>query len=581
VRGGIVFVSKAYQSFVGDETPKLCVGKDSAGPELPELPNSYLPQIFSRFSNNDCQMALREKIIPVAVLPHLTLYGAAGDHARLLADARGLRVVAQIKPQDFRATVRSYLGRDLLHVATHGLKNKSPQLSAHRRFSSGQSIWVIAISTILIFAMLFVPTQYLYVVFSLFIGLFFLAVISLRIFSILDLAAPKPVAFCKLYDDELPIYSVLVPVFREVGVLDQLIGALLRLDYPIDKLDIKIILEETDVNMQRTVARRKMPSHFDVIIVPSGTPQTKPRALNYAMQFARGELVTIFDAEDIPEPMQLRRAAEQFASSEETLACLQAELAFYNPNENWLTRQFTLEYATLFKTMLPSLAKSGLPMLLGGTSNHFRISVLRDIGGWDPFNVTEDADLGLRLARMGYSSAMLDSVTYEEANTELRNWLQQRARWLKGFLQTWLVHMREPQKTVREIGWGGFWVMNAMTLGIIVSALFHPFLIGFAMYQLLSGQIFENDVSLMMQFLAALNLVVLAGGYGVAIYAGGKAIKIMGIRGWWFSLMTMPFYWALMTIAGWMALWQFIVRPFHWNKTRHGLSAFQKSHAPN
>ena len=329
--------------------------------------------------------------------------------------------------------------------------------------------------------------------------------------------------------------------------------------------------------MQRAVAALELPEFFDIIVVPAGLPQTKPRALNYALQFARGQLLTIYDAEDMPEPMQLRKASAQFANSPHELACLQAELAFYNPNENWLTRQFTVEYATLFKLILPGLASQRLPVLLGGTSNHFRISILRELGAWDPFNVTEDADLGLRLARAGYGTAALDSITYEEANPVFGNWLQQRSRWLKGFLQTWLVHMRSPVLLGQEIGFDGFWAMQAMTFGLIVSALFHPFLLGHAAYVIFSGTLALQAVNLPMAILAGLNIAVLFAGYAFSIYAGYYALRRKQIKGWWFVLATMPCYWMLMSLAGWMALWQFIFNPFHWNKTTHGLSRFQKT----
>ena len=222
------------------------------------------------------------------------------------------------------------------------------------------------------------------------------------------------------------------------------------------------------------MARLPLPPQFEIIVVPAGRPQTKPRALNYALPFCRGELLTIYDAEDIPEPDQLRKAARRFAAAAPELACLQAQLTFFNPNENWLTRQFTAEYAMLFGRLLPVLADHRLPLPLGGTSNHFRTAVLRAVGGWDPFNVTEDADLGLRLARHGYDTGTLDSLTYEEANTRLPNWMRQRARWLKGFLATWLVHMRDPARLMREVGPAGFWVAQAVTIGVFASALLHP-----------------------------------------------------------------------------------------------------------
>jgi glycosyltransferase XagB len=233
----------------------------------------------------------------------------------------------------------------------------------------------------------------------------------------------------------------------------------------------------------------------------------------------------------------------------------------------------------LFKLILPSLAEANLPLLLGGTSNHFRTSVLRQVGAWDPFNVTEDADLALRLVRKGYSISVLDSVTYEEANTELGNWMQQRSRWLKGFLQTWLVHMREPASLIQSIGIGGFWVVQATTFGIFFSAIFHPLFLLHALYIAGTAGLLQQHVSNFQLLLGGIDLAVLVAGYAVSIYAGKIALSRLHIKNWWLTLATMPVYWLLMSAAGWLALWQFIVAPFHWNKTQHGLSVFQKSRA--
>jgi len=326
--------------------------------------------------------------------------------------------------------------------------------------------------------------------------------------------------------------------------------------------------------MQRAVAALELPSFIEVLIVPAGKPQTKPRALNYALQFARGSLLTIYDAEDIPEPMQLRAAAKAFAVAPDTLACLQAELAFYNPNENWLTRQFAVEYAVLFKLLLPSLAKYRLPLPLGGTSNHFRAGALRMVGGWDPYNVTEDADLGFRLARYGFDSGSLASTTYEEANTELRNWLHQRSRWLKGFLQTWLVHMRNPVALIDEVGFSGFVVLQATVLGILVSATLQPVFLTFVAVTLCHDLITAETPWLPSLLLNSFFIGNMLAGGAISLLCGLIAAKRAGLMGFGLTLVTMPLYWLLATIAGWMAVWQFIVRPFHWNKTRHGLSRF-------
>ena len=547
---------------------------DKKHSQLPKLSVELIEQLFSRLSPEDKEMVLRYKVLPVASLPHVTLYGAAGAFAASHAAQHGQRVIASVGPQDLRLAIRRKLVAELLRKATHHLRLRRPEYSAFARISNLQSMWMLILLSLTIAAWIFLNPIYFYSGVSLVCGGFFLAVVALRLLCLLSDTEKRPPRFSKLADDGLPDYTVLVPVFRETRVLGQLVKSLSRLNYPKAKLDIKIILEETDTPMQRAIAALDLPDNFDVIVVPSGKPQTKPRALNYALQFARGQLLTIYDAEDVPEPQQLRKAAEQFAASPPQLACLQAELAFYNPDENWLTRQFTVEYATLYKLILPGLVVQRLPILLGGTSNHFRISILRDLGAWDPFNVTEDADLGIRLARAGYSTAVLASMTYEEANPVFGNWLQQRARWLKGFLQTWLVHMRNPIQLGQEIGFDGFWALQAMTFGLIVSALFHPILLGNAIYLIVSGALVSQANSLPMAILAGLNIAVLFTGYAFSIYAGYYALRRKHIMGWWIVLATMPCYWMLISVAGWMALWQFIFKPFHWNKTKHGLSRF-------
>ena len=241
-----------------------------------------------------------------------------------------------------------------------------------------------------------------------------------------------------------------------------------------------------------------------------------------------------------------------------------------------LTRQFTIEYATLFGLLLPTLAGHHLPLPLGGTSNHFRTGVLREVGAWDPFNVTEDADLGLRLARSGYETGTLETRTYEEANVKVSNWIKQRARWLKGFLATWLVHMREPGRLLAELGPSGFWAAQALTIGVYGSALLHPVCMVATLALLILEPTLPSDAGILVVALAGLNLMVLVSGYAATMIAGRRGLRRLGITGWLIPIATMPAYWLLMSAAAWLALWQFIVAPFHWNKTEHGLSSLQK-----
>jgi hypothetical protein len=238
----------------------------------------------------------------------------------------------------------------------------------------------------------------------------------------------------RIPDAELPIYSVLVPLFREGAILPDLVRALSNLDYPAAKLDVILVLESIDLGTQRAVAQLDLPGFMRVVIVPDSSPRTKPKALNYALPLARGEYVVVYDAEDVPEPDQLRGAFALFRGNER-LVCVQARLNVYNPRACWLARQFALEYSALFDVTLPALVKMGLPVPLGGTSNHFPRRVLQQCGGWDPYNVTEDADLGIRLARWGGRTAVLRATTWEEAPVRFGSWLRQRTRWHKGWMR--------------------------------------------------------------------------------------------------------------------------------------------------
>ena len=259
-----------------------------------------------------------------------------------------------------------------------------------------------------------------------------------------------------LSDDELPVFTVLVPMFREPEMLPVLAQALRELDYPLGKLDIKLVLEADDHETIEVARTLGLEGVFEVIRVPPSQPQTKPKACNFALRFARGEYLVIYDAEDRPEPDQLRKVVATFRRSPANTACLQCRLNYFNASENWLTRMFTLDYALWFDQVLPGLERLNIPIPLGGTSNHFKIDVLRELHAWDPFNVTEDADLGIRLTQKGYRVGVVDSTTFEEASCHAGNWIRQRSRWIKGYMQTFLVHTRRPLHLLRTTGPLGF-----------------------------------------------------------------------------------------------------------------------------
>ncbi|MBN9010854.1 MAG: glycosyltransferase, partial [Rhizobiales bacterium] len=299
-------------------------------------------------------------------------------------------------------------------------------------------------------------------------------------------------------------------------------------------------------------------------------PRTKPKACNYALFFSRGEFVTIYDAEDQPEPDQLKKAVLAFRRGGERLACVQARLNYFNRSENWLTRMFTLEYSQWFDFLLPGLDRLKMPIPLGGTSNHFRLPVLRQVRAWDPFNVTEDADLGIRLAQEGYRIGVINSTTYEEANGVLPSWIKQRSRWIKGYMQTWLVHMRHPVELWRTIGPRGVFCFHffigAPPLLALVNPIVWAMTIGFYLLRDTSlDWLFPEPVGTLATFnLFFANLLLVYFGIVAALKRRYLDLVPAGIL--------QPFYWILHSIAAYKALWQLVVKPHFWEKTEHGTS---------
>lgn len=376
-----------------------------------------------------------------------------------------------------------------------------------------------------------------------------------------------------LDDRELPTYTVLVPMYQEPEVLPVLTRALRNLDYPLSKLDIKLILEEDDEQTIGAAKELGLESIFEIIRVPPSLPKTKPKACNYALNFARGEYVTIYDAEDRPEPDQLKKVVVAFAHSSSNTVCIQARLNYFNAGENWLTRMFTLEYSLWFDFYLPALEALRIPIPLGGTSNHFKMEVLRQVEAWDPFNVTEDADLGVRITQLGSRVGVVNSTTFEEANNHLGNWVRQRSRWIKGYMQTYLVHMRNPAALYRSLGGTGFWGFQFFIGGAVLSALIAPIL--FAMYGfwlVTATHVLEPMFPPFILYISLFNLLV---GNGYLIYLsmiGAFKRKLYGLIPY---ALTSPVYWLMMSFAAYKGLWQLIHNPFYWEKTVHGISRFE------
>ena len=366
----------------------------------------------------------------------------------------------------------------------------------------------------------------------------------------------------------LPIISVMVPLFREQDIAERLVARLGRLTYPRELLDILLVVEQTDTTTLRTLADATLPRWMRVVTVPAGPIQTKPRALNYALAFCRGSVIGVWDAEDMPDPDQLHIVARRFAETGPEVACLQGILDYYNPRTNWLSRCFTIEYAAWFRAMLPGLARLGLVVPLGGTTLFFRREALEKLGGWDAHNVTEDADLGIRLARHGYRTELIPTVTHEEANCRAVPWVKQRSRWLKGYAMTWAVHMRNPARLWRELGPKRFFGLQILILGALSQYLLAPLL--WSCWFILFG--FWHPISAIMSpGLENLLLFAFVMTEIVNITVGAWAVRGADHRHLIPWVPSLNLYFPLGALAGWKAIYEVISRPFYWDKTMHGV----------
>ncbi|WP_417310743.1 glycosyltransferase family 2 protein [Devosia sp.] len=367
----------------------------------------------------------------------------------------------------------------------------------------------------------------------------------------------------RLTDAQLPVYSLLVPLHDEARVVPQLVAALRAIDYPPEKLDVHFVVEAASVATVAAVAAELHDPRFSMVLVPDALPRTKPKALNFALPLIRGTYVAVYDAEDIPDPPQLRLAASRFAQHPE-IACLQAELVLDNADENSLTALFAGEYAGQFGLLLPLLADLDLPMPLGGTSNHLRVSALRRIGGWDPFNVTEDADLGVRLARLGLKTATLASQTGEEAPIGLRAWLHQRTRWIKGWMQTLIVHNRHPQALLRDLGWWRFIGFELYVGSMVLSAPLH------SLFALSLGLAAALGAWRNPQFWDWTTIAILTIGYAAPLVLTFAGLRRLKRRDLWRAQLLLPAYWVLHSLAAILAVRELLARPHFWAKTAHG-----------
>lgn len=476
--------------------------------------------------------------------------------------ARRMRITSDARLGRFIAS-RGH--RAVAYRAAESLRNEHPELSAGvgqtRAVVTATAVAAVATAALLANGVLALAVEWTLVA-------IFLAWTALRLIGIFSAeavrAVPEPVA-----GDRLPVYSVVVALYREAATVGDLVQALRRLNHPIEKLDIKLVLEPDDHETRAAIDAMKLTAPFEVIVAPAVHPRTKPKALNAALPFCRGEFLAIYDAEDRPEPDQLRLALEAFDADDERLACVQARLTIDNTSDSWLTRLFTAEYAGLFDVFLPGLAAWRLPLPLGGSSNHFRTAVLRRIGAWDPYNVTEDADLGMRIARLGYRTTVIRSTTYEEAPVRLKPWLKQRTRWIKGWMQTWLVHVRSPRRLRQELGWLGFAVFQLLVGGTVLAALVHPLFVAQLLWEL-AGRIAEGDPAAVRP--SGLHIAALLIGYLASIVLGLVGLYRRRLLGCAWVLTLVPLYWILLSVAAWRSLFQLVRDPYRWEKTEHGLA---------
>lgn len=484
---------------------------------------------------------------------------------------------------DFRLTTRRHLQR---YVMRHGGEALAIQAvgslaERHPTMSAKPSPWrprrlmaYSGLAAALLAAIIVAPAQ-LRLPVEVPLAMVFIAWVVLRLVGLF--MSPPVRRHAPVPDRDLPTYSIIVALYREAASVAGLVQALEKLDYPREKLDIKIVLEPDDLPTRDALDCLALRPEFDILVAPASGPRTKPKALNAALPFVTGSFAVVYDAEDRPEPGQLRTAAAMFFANPRKLACLQARLSIDNTADGWLTGFYTAEYAAQFDLFLPALAALRAPLPLGGTSNHLRVDVLRKVGGWDSYNVTEDADLGMRLARLGYRTDVIDSVTYEEAPNRFRAWLQQRTRWFKGWMQTWLVHMRHPLRLLRELGLFSFVVFQLIVGGNVLAALIHPaFLVAVAYALLTDGRIFA-DGGLLSALSIGLFSASVATGYIGSIALGWSGLVRSRLTTTSWVLLLTPLHWLMLSCAGWRALLQLIRTPYHWEKTEHGLARTTRS----
>ncbi len=479
---------------------------------------------------------------------------------------------------DILWTLQEIFDEDYTDEILNELYTKNPQMSARQAFNKNQRIILFTV-LIAIIGMFFVHPTVAAIFVNSFMTFTTTIVLIFKVFlSVTGFLVPskRPGVPTELDEKTLPLYTILVPLYRESKItLTHLTTHLQTINYPSDLLDIKMIVEGDDHETIDIIKSLTLPSFFEIVRVPPGEPRTKPKACNYALKFARGEYVTIYDAEDKPDPDQLKLALLTYRNANDDLACVQCELNFYNARENWLTRMFTMEYTFWFDLILPAMNKFKFPIPLGGTSNHFRLNTMEEMLAWDPYNVTEDADLGIRIYRLGNKTAVIPSTTWEEATSRIVPWIKQRTRWIKGYMQTYLIHLRNPSKLYREFGFMKLLSFHLFVGGNVFTHLVNLLLFFIFLISITLG--FEKTrllfPPLVLEF-ALFNLIV---GNLLLLLLHVMAISKRKMKGMAILILTVPIYWLLHSLASYRALYQLFVKPHYWDKTDHGVSRYLQS----
>jgi hypothetical protein len=493
-----------------------------------------------------------------------------------LREVYGLSAVLFVTSErDMSRAFLDIFKKEYIEEAVLGLFYRNPKESARVTFSGMQRTVLFLLLGLVVAGFWFVPMMTAATLFAL-VNIFYVISVGFKFAvslagarqEILQQVTDEEVA--ALRDEDLPVYTILLPMYKEPDTVKKLVKGIIDLEYPTSKLDVKILLEEDDTVTFEALRSLKPPAFFQIIRVPYSLPKTKPKACNYGLLFAQGEFLTIYDAEDVPERDQLKKVIVAFRKGSPDLVCVQAALNYFNAEQNFLTRMFTLEYSYWFDYMLPGIEALQMPIPLGGTSNHFRTEVLRELGGWDPFNVTEDADLGVRASAHRYHVATVNSTTFEEANSRVGNWIRQRSWWIKGYMQTYLVHMRHPLRLYHWIGARAFLGFQLLIGGTFATFLCNPLLwMLFLVWIVLRPAWLET---LFPPAILSLSLVSLIVGNTLAISLNMLAVFRRHLYGLTILALANPFYWMLHSFAAYKALYQLFTNPFYWEKTVHGLA---------